>query len=92
MHPTAADEIVSIVRQRAREGDCPTILPFSKEQLEEVILELADRPARTMTFLAQALRKFAPDIAEQITQRWRAAMEQRDTRFEAFLAVMREQP
>lgn len=43
MHPVATDIIVKEVRQRIREGDCPTIRARSVEALEGAIEDLASR-------------------------------------------------
>lgn len=43
MHPVATDMVVKEVRQRIREGDCPTIRARSVEALEGAIEDLAGR-------------------------------------------------
>lgn len=89
MHPLATDMIVKEIRQRVSEGDCPTISARSAEQLEDVIMELAGRPERLLRTLAEAMKKFAPDLAEQLAERWALAMKDQDARLEAFLAYLR---
>jgi hypothetical protein len=89
MHPALADKIVEQVRKRVNEGDCPTTEAFGVETLEEAVLELADRPAKTLRTLAEAMKVFAPDLADQLTKRWADAMKAQDERLEAFLAVLR---
>ena len=41
MHPLMVKEIVARCRQRQSEGDCPTVPPFSREQLEDCIVQMA---------------------------------------------------
>lgn len=92
MHPALADKIVEQVRQRVSEGDCPVTPAFGIETMEGAVLELADRPARMLRTLAEAMKKFAPDLADELAKRWAAAMEDQDERLEAFLSVLRNHP
>ena len=41
MHKLMLDEVVKRCRQRQSEGDCPTVEPFTVEQLEDAVVELA---------------------------------------------------
>ena len=43
MHEVLVDKIVSEVRARRAQGDCPTIEPVSREMLEQALEALADR-------------------------------------------------
>ena len=40
MHILMLEAIVTRCQQRIREGDCPTVPPFSVEQLEEAVVQL----------------------------------------------------
>lgn len=93
MHPVASDMIVKQIRQRISEGDCPTIPAQSVETLEGVIEDLALRldraPQRALETLAGAMKKFAPDLADELAKRWAIAMKDQDERLEVFLAFLR---
>jgi hypothetical protein len=77
MHPAMLKEVIAVCRQRSDEGDCPTVDPFTVEQLEGAVIALAyeadNMRASTLTVLAEAMRKFAPDLAEELRQRWNCA-------------------
>ena len=92
MHPVLADKIVESVRLRHSQGDCPTEPAQSVEMLEGAVLELADRPARTLRTLASALKQFAPDITAQIVERWQTHKRDEDKYLQALLGVMRGEP
>lgn len=63
MHPLATDKIVEQVRQRASEGDRPTIPAQSIEVLEGVVLELARQLDFSRMMQRQAAKMMAdPDI------------------------------
>lgn len=45
----------------------------------------------TMQLLADGLRKFAPDLAEELIARWKTAVEDDEIRLGALLAVLRDE-
>lgn len=96
MHPMAVKEIVKVIRQRDSEGDCPTVERPNGETLEFVILELArendDLPRRTLTNLAEALRKVAPDVLPVIVAahaEYTHKVALRDAAFDSLLDALR---
>lgn len=40
MHPRMLQAIIDNCQQRIQEGDCPTVGPFSTQQLESAIVQL----------------------------------------------------
>lgn len=57
MHVLAVAAIVMSVRRRQAQGDCPTELPFSHEQLENALVSLADMYERASPGHLQSLTK-----------------------------------
>lgn len=96
MHELMLNEVVGVCRQREREGDCPTVKAFGVEALEDAVIELANArdaaAAKSITTLATAVHKFAPDLAFEIARRWKARSEREDAALDEFLAVMRNAP
>lgn len=92
MHPLAVEKIVELCRQREAEGDHPTEPPPSVAILEATVLDLAhdrDKARRQLPALASALRKFAPDLTEQLLVRWQNAAEGETRALEALLSMLR---
>lgn len=92
MHPAMLDVVIRRCRERYAAGDCPCDPPFSVEQLEDAVIELADTLAREkgrLPALAAGLAKFAPDLAEELTFRWQKAGEREASALEQFLGSLR---
>lgn len=53
MHDLMLKAIVERCRQRISEGDCPTVSPFSVEQLEHAVDQLASMVSRASGLLAR---------------------------------------
>lgn len=93
MHEALANEILRICRQRALEGDCPTVDAPGREMLEDCIIELASQrdaaKRHVLQTLAEAMMKFAPDLTKEICRRWETAKADQDAALEALLQVLR---
>lgn len=96
MHPLMLKEVIEVCKQRSREGDCPTVKPFSVEQLEDAVVQLAHESdtiqQSTLANLAEALRKVCPGIIPTITlahAEYNRKVAARDEAFESLLAALR---
>ncbi|HTM56691.1 MAG TPA: hypothetical protein VL175_21845 [Pirellulales bacterium] len=52
-------EIIKSVRRRQAQGDCPTEQPFSREMLENALVQLADKHESVLKDLENALVRLA---------------------------------
>lgn len=91
MHPALAEEILKACRARERDGDCPGTVRPRAETMEDCIIELGrqrDGAARiALNTLAEALKKFAPDLADDLARRWKNAIAQQDAALADLLAM-----
>ena len=93
MHRLAAEAILTQARQRCHDGQsCFALNAGQAEALEDCIIELGDQRDRALheavTTLAEALKKFAPDLAKQLVERWERALAERDAALEELLSVL----
>lgn len=65
----------------------------SGQYVRDVMAALLDRVdaerEASLQVLAGAMRAFAPDLAEQLVQRWKISIAEQDKQLEEFLAVLR---
>jgi|SRR5579863_1511418 len=68
--------------------DFRTINPEHRDPAHDIAGKVR---AETMQLLADGLRKFAPDLAEEIIVRWKSALPDEWIRLERFLDVMKDE-
>jgi hypothetical protein len=92
MHPELAEVILKTCRSREREGDCPTKSLPSGELMEDCIIELGrqrdDAKLAALRTLAEAFKKFAPDLAHELAVRWEKSIAQQDAALADLLSVL----
>ncbi len=88
MHEDLVEAIVATCRQRAAQGDCPTVGRPSGDSMEQCIVDLAkqrdEAGTRALRTLAIGVMKFAPDLAAELVKRWTG----RDEALNEFLSMI----
>lgn len=96
MHPLLTEKIIENVRRRIAQGDNPSQPPHSVETLEDALDSCAAERdvARKASFgeLASALKKFAPDLANELVARWQKANDEHDKTTLDFLSFLANHP
>lgn len=94
MHTLMLKEVIAIFQQREREGDHPTVKPFTVEQLEGAVVQLAqerdDAPRKTMETLIEVFIKVCPEVLPIIKDA-HAKVQAKDEAFDRLMAVLREE-
>jgi hypothetical protein len=63
MHELVLGLIIKCCRQRQAEGDCPTVTAFPVEQLEDAVVQLADKLEKIQPLLPGARAAIEEDLA-----------------------------